>query len=84
MIGNQRRSQRTLLIPGSWDQLVPDDHILKRVCKVLDLSWPPDEVRDRDDEMNGRPSIDPESAVRLVLADVSHGVAHNRNPMPEG
>ncbi len=35
MIGKQDRSQRTLFIPGSLDQLVPDDHTLKRVDKVL-------------------------------------------------
>ena len=68
MIGRQDRSQRTLFMPGSLDQLVPDDHTLKRVDKVLDLSWLRKEVRDCYDDTNGRPRIDTESAVRLMLA----------------
>ena len=83
MIGNQDRSQRTLFIPGSLDQLVPDDHILKRVDRVLDLSWLREEVRDCYDEANGRPSIDPESAVRLMLAGFFHGFVHDRKLMRE-
>ena len=78
MIGKQDRSQGTLFIPGSLDQLVPDDHVLKRVDKVLDLSWLRDEVRDCYDESTGRPSIDPESAVRLMLAGFFHGFVHDR------
>jgi len=83
MIGKQDRSQGTLFIPGSLDQLVPDDHVLKRVDKVLDLSWLRDEVRDCYEEANGRPSIDPESAVRLMLAGFFHGFVHDRKLMRE-
>lgn len=36
MIGRQDRSQRTLFIPGDVEDLIPDDHILKRVDRVLD------------------------------------------------
>jgi transposase len=78
MIGKQDRSQGTLFIPGSLEQLVPDDHVLKRVDKVLDLGWLRDEVRDLYDETNGRPSIDPEAAVRLMLAGFFQGIVHDR------
>jgi transposase len=47
---------------------VPDDHILKRVDRVLDLSWLHREVSESYCPINGRPSIDPEAAVRLMLA----------------
>jgi len=83
MIGKQDRSQRTLFILGSLDQLVPDDHILERVDRVLDLSWLRDEVRDCYEEADGRPSIDPESAVRLMLAGFFYGFVHDRELMRE-
>ena len=39
MPGRKERSQLELFITGSLRQLVPDDHILVRVDRVLDLSW---------------------------------------------
>lgn len=83
MLGRKDRSQMTLFIPGSLDQLVPDDHILKRVDRVLDLSWLADEVRDRYCPDNGRPGIDPECALRLMLAGFFHGIVHDRKLLRE-
>ena len=31
MIGKQDRGQRTLFIPGDMEELIPADHILKRL-----------------------------------------------------
>jgi len=78
MIGRQERWQEDLFVAGALRELVPDDHILKRVDKVLDLSWLREEVRDSYCEENGRPSIDPESAVRLMLAGFFEGIVHDR------
>lgn len=83
MIGRQNRDQMTLFIPGSIDQIIPDDHILKRVDRVLDFSWLIDEVRDSYCEDNGRPAIDPEAALRLMLAGFFHGIIHDRKLMRE-
>ena len=38
MIGRQGRKQGTLFIAGSLADLIPDDHILKRLDKVPELS----------------------------------------------
>jgi len=83
MIGRQDRWQDDLFVSGPLRDLVPDDHILKRVEKVLDLSWLREEVRDCYCEENGRPSIDPESAVRLMLAGFFQGIVHDRTLMRE-
>ena len=45
-----------------------DDHILKRVDNVLDLSWLHKAVKDCYCQDNGRPSIDPKAAVRQQIA----------------
>lgn len=83
MIGTQHRSERTLFVAGSLDDLIPDDHILKRVDRVLDLKWLRKEVSEYYCEANGRPGIDPEAAVRLMLAGFFHGIVHDRKLMRE-
>lgn len=83
MIGRQERWQEDLFVAGPLRDLVPDNHILKRVDKVLDLSWLRDEVKAHYDEQQGRPSIDPEAAVRLMLAGLFQGITQDRKLMRE-
>ncbi len=83
MLGTQARWQEDLFVAGPLRDLVPDDHILKRVDAVLDLSWLRDEVRGLYHEQNGRPGIDPEAAVRLMLAGLFHGISSDRKLMRE-
>jgi transposase len=81
MIGKQERWQEDLFVAGPLRDLIPDDHVLKRVDKVLDLSWLREEVRDCYCRDNGRPGIDPEAAVRLMLAGLFEGIIHDRKLM---
>jgi len=83
VIGKQERWQGDLFVAGPLSSLVPDDHILKRVDAVLDLSWLRSEVSDLYCRTNGRPGIDPEAAVRLMLAGFFQGVVHDRKLMRE-
>ncbi|MCK1641457.1 transposase [Bradyrhizobium sp. 157] len=83
MLGRKERDQLELFITGSLRQLVPDDHILARVDRVLDLSWLRDEVADLYCTDNGRPGIDPEVAVRLMLAGFLLGIIHDRRLLRE-
>jgi transposase len=83
MLGRKERDQLELLITGSLRQFVPDDHILARVDGALDLSWLRDEVADLYCADNGRPGIDPEAAVRLMLAGFLLGLVHDRRLMRE-
>ena len=57
--------------------------MLVRVDRVLDLSWLREEVADCYCLNDGRPGIDPEVAVRLMLAGLLAGVAHDRKLMRE-
>ena len=83
MLGSQKRWQEDLFVAGSLSSLIPDDHILKQVDKILDLSWLRDEVKDLYRPYQGRPSIDPEAAVRLMLAGFFQGIVHDRKLMRE-
>ena len=83
MLGTQERWQEELFVAGPLSSLVPNDHILKQVDKVLDLSWLRGEVKDLYCMSNGRPGIDPEAAVRLMLAGFFQGIVHDRKLMRE-
>jgi transposase len=83
MIGQRDRSRRTLFIAGDIEQFIPDDHILKRLDRVLDLGWLSEAVQGYYCTDNGRPSIDPEVAVRLMLAGFFQGIVHDRKLMRE-
>src|SRR3954451_1727790 len=83
MLGHKERDQLELFVTGSLRQLVPDDHILARVDRVLDFSWLRDEGADLYCADNGRPGIEPEAAVRLMLAGFLLGLVHDRRLMRE-
>ncbi len=68
---------------GSLRDLIPDDHVLVRVGRVLDLGWLRGEVADCCAAEAGRPGIDPEAALRLMLAGLLLGVVHDRRLMRE-
>jgi transposase len=83
VIGRQDRWQEDLFVAAPLSSIIPEDHILKRVDKVLDLSWLRKEVEPLYCNDNGRPGIDPEAAVRLMLAGFFHGIIHDRKLMRE-
>ncbi len=83
MIGRQDRWREDLFVGRPLSSLVPEDHILKQVDKFLDLSWLRPEVKDLYCCNNPRPDIDPEAAVRLMLAGFFQGVVHDRKLMRE-
>ncbi|GAB4271601.1 MAG: hypothetical protein Kow0013_24470 [Pararhodobacter sp.] len=83
MLGTKKRGQLELFITGSLRDLIPDDHVLVKIDQVLDLGWLRAEVTDLYCADNGRPGIDPEVAVRLMLAGFLLGVVHDRRLMRE-
>src|SRR3954452_16078807 len=74
MLGRKERDQLELFITGSLRQLVPDDHVLVRVDRSLDLSWLRGEVADRYCADNGRPGIDPEVAAVSAFSCLGRAV----------
>jgi transposase len=83
MIGSQNRDQLEVFVCGSLRDLIPDDHILARVDRVLDLGWLQADVVDLYAPGVGRPGIAPEAAVRLMLAGFLLGIVHDRRLMRE-
>src|SRR3712207_6488986 len=83
MLGRKARGQLELVLAGSLRDLIPDDHVLVRVDRVLDLGWLRADVADCCAAGAGRPGIDPEAAVRLMLAGLLLGIVHDRRLMRE-
>jgi transposase len=75
--------QEDLFVASPLRDLIPADHILMRVDAILDLSWLHTAVRECYCQDNGRPSIDPEAALRLMLAGFFQGIVHDRTLMRE-
>jgi len=63
------------------ETFIPEDHPLRRLNKVLDLSFVHEAVREHYCQNNGRPSIDPEVIIRLFLIQAIDGIPHVRELM---
>jgi transposase len=83
MLERRARGQLEFFVCGSLRDLIPDDHLLARIDGVLDLSWLHDEVAEVYALGVGRPAIEPEAAVRLMLAGFLLGIVHDRRLMRE-
>jgi transposase len=83
MLGQRERRQLEFFVCGSLRDLVPDDHVLAHVDRVLDLSWLPGEVGTLYAPGVGRPGKAPETAVRLMPAGFLLGIVHDRRLMRE-
>jgi len=69
----------TLLPP--LESFIPEDHRLRRLNKILDLSFVHEAVQDLYCQDNGRPSIDPEVVLRLFILQALEGITSVRNLM---
>jgi len=83
MLEHRDRLQDELFVAGSLRELIPDDHVLVGVDRVLDLGWLRGEVAGCYDLAQGRPGIDPEAAVRLMLAGLLLGIVEDRRLLRE-
>jgi transposase len=66
MLGRQR-SEPTLFQYVDVEALVPKNHMLRKIDAVLDLSFVREAVAECYSSSLGRPSIDPELALRMLL-----------------
>ncbi|WP_161952375.1 transposase, partial [Escherichia coli] len=62
----------------SVSELVPKDHLLRKVDKVLDLNFVYELVEDKYCLDNGRPSIDPVILVKILLIQRLFGIKSMR------
>lgn len=77
----KEQSQSRMMLVPSLETFIPDDHHLRRLNRVLDLSFVHETVRGHYCQDNGRPSVDPEVIIRLFLIQAMDGIPHVRELM---
>ena len=60
------------------EDLVPEDHILRQIDEAVDFSFVRDVASDCYCPDNGRPGIDPELVVRMILIGYLYNLSENR------
>lgn len=83
MITRQKEKQRTQIELISLDELVPQDHLVRKLEAAIDFTFIYDLVKDRYSEERGRPSIDPVSLFKIVLVQYLFGIRSMRQTIQE-
>ena len=67
----------------SLDQLVPEDHILRKIDKTIDFSFIYDLVEEKYSSDTGRPSIDPVVLIKIAIIQYMFGIKSMRQTIKE-
>ena len=76
-MGRLNRDQDQLFYSFNLDDAVPSDHLVRKIAAVLDLSWVHSELADHYSNL-GRPSIDPELMLRMLILGYVFGIRSER------
>src|ERR1700736_3817634 len=68
MMGRLKSDQGQLFYEFHLSDAVPEDHLVRKIDAALDLSWLRSELAPHYSSM-GRPSIDPELMIRMLVGD---------------
>jgi Transposase domain (DUF772) len=83
MMGRQDRDQRQLFYEFSLDEMIPKDHLLRRInvfatAVLADLH---EQLKAFYSDI-GRPSVDPELMIRMLLIGYCYGIRHEKPAVP--
>jgi transposase len=77
MMGRQNNEQNHLFYEFRLDEAVPDDHLVRKIDGVLDLSWVHAELAPHYPTL-GRPSVDPVLMIRMLIIGYVFGLRSER------
>ena len=77
MMGERTVAQEALFYKFSLERHVPADHLLRVIDRFVDLSDLREQLRPFYSDM-GRPSIDPELMIRMLIIGYTHGIRSER------
>jgi transposase len=77
MMGRLKREQAQLFYSFCLEEAVPDDHQVRAIAAVLDLSWVHDDLAPYYSRL-GRPSIDPALMIRMLIVGYVFAIRSER------
>jgi transposase len=77
MMGRLKHEQEQLFYEFELDKVVPDDHLVREIAAVLDLSWVRAELASYYSPL-GRPSIDPLLMIRMLIVGYVFAIRSER------
>jgi transposase len=77
MMGRLNHEQGRLFYSFCLDEVVPDDHLVREIAAVLDLSWVHAELAPYYSPL-GRPSIDPVFMIRMLIVGYVFAIRSER------
>jgi transposase len=77
MMGERTVAQEALFYEFNLERHVPADHLLRSIDRFVDLSGIREGLRPYYSE-TGRPSIDPELMIRMLIIGYTHGIRSER------
>jgi transposase len=77
MMGSNDKPQNELLYSFNLEEIVPEDHLLRQIDRFLDLSDLREHLAPYYSH-TGRPSVDPERMIRMLLIEYCLGIRSER------
>jgi transposase len=77
MMGRSSQDQGQLFYSFDLEEVVPDDHLVRAISRVLDLSWVRTELAPHYSH-TGRPSIDPVLMIRMLIIGYAFAIRSER------
>jgi transposase len=77
MMGRLDHGQEQFFYSFNLDEAVPDDHLVREIAAVLDLSWVHSELAPYYPRI-GRPSIDPVLMIRMLIVGYAFAIRSER------
>src|SRR3954468_15059081 len=77
MMGRSIRDQEQLFYSFNLEEVVPDDHLVRAITRILDLSWVRAELAPHYSH-TGRPSIDPVLMIRMLIVGYVFAIRSER------
>lgn len=83
MLSKRTENGRNQMEVIALDDLVPEDHLVRKIDQVIDFDFIYDVVKDTYSLDNGRPSIDPVVLIKMVFIQYLFGVRSMRQTVKE-
>ncbi len=83
MLHEEPSKKREQISMVSIDELVPQNHLLRKIDRVIDWSFIYDLVKEKYSPDFGRPSVDPVILIKIVLIQYLYGIRSMRQTIRE-